>query len=373
MKKQMKSSELDFTFLGSSPQVFSAPDAVFVAQTSAQAWEMLGQVEHLLADGFAIAGFLSYELGYSCVNLPTPAHHPARELPYLILGAFAPRQPGHIRNATMSTSNLCISPLRSRTKPEQYAQAVQLIQKQLTDGEVYQVNFSVPFDFDIQGNPLPAFEIVAAQTQAPYAASLRCENTVLLSWSPELFFQCKAERITTKPMKGTAPRDAEFSLASAKNQAEHIMIVDLLRNDLSRICDRVWVERLFEREKYPTFQTMTSTICGERKPNLPFTEIIRAMFPCGSVTGAPKRAAMAEIAAREHFPRDAYCGSLGYLLPNGDGEWNVAIRTAQFNTARGVGRLDLGGGIVADSQWADEWAELWLKGRFFRDHFGLGE
>ncbi len=143
------------------------------------------------------------------------------------------------------------------------------------------------------------------------------------------------------------------------------MIVDLLRNDLSIVCDNVEVARLFELETYPTFATLTSTISGRPRPGTRFADVMRALFPCGSVTGAPKRAAMQTIADLELRARDAYCGSIGYLLPSGYGEWNVAIRTAQLDITRKQGRLDLGGGIVADSTAEDEWQELEIKGRFF--------
>ena len=132
-------------------------------------------------------------------------------------------------------------------------------------------------------------------------------------------------------MKGTAALDRIEELGSDKNRAEHLMIVDLLRNDLHRICDRVRVEELFSVERYPTFATMTSTIVGDLRDGVSLGQIVRAAFPCGSVTGAPKRAAMQAIARTERGSRGVYCGSIGFLSPQRRGWWNVAIRTAQID------------------------------------------
>jgi para-aminobenzoate synthetase/4-amino-4-deoxychorismate lyase len=144
------------------------------------------------------------------------------------------------------------------------------------------------------------------------------------------------------------------------------MIVDLLRNDLHRICTEVTVDQLFTIERYPTFATMTSTISGTLPAGTPLAEIVRATFPCGSVTGAPKRAAMAHIARFEPGTRELYTGSIGYLTPQRTGWWNVAIRTLQIDRTSGLGRLDAGGGIVSDSVAADEWNEVLLKTAFVR-------
>jgi para-aminobenzoate synthetase/4-amino-4-deoxychorismate lyase len=167
-------------------------------------------------------------------------------------------------------------------------------------------------------------------------------------------------------MKGTARPDDLSELSNEKNRAEHLMIVDLLRNDLHRVCERVDVENIFSIERYPTFATMTSTISGEPRGGVSLRQIFEAACPCGSVTGAPKRAAMAHIAACEPQARGAYTGSIGYLTPERTGWWNVAIRTMQADRARATARLDAGGGIVSDSIAADEWNEVLLKTAFLR-------
>ena len=361
----MSDGGLELTFAGTVPQRFTQAQQVFVAHTQSEAWTILQDVERLRAGGLAIAGFLSYELGYSCVGLSEPVRNlSTRALPYLLLGAFesAVLSPGA---GTALTSSFEVHDFQARISQTEYRRSLEVIAAGLTAGDFYQINLTVPFDFTYRGEPADGFAQLCRETKAPYAAYLRFENTALLSFSPELFLRFEGRRLTTKPMKGTASRDALEKLASIKNRAEHVMIVDLLRNDLSIVCENVRVEALFEKELYPTFATMTSTVSGELRADTPFHEIIRALFPCGSITGAPKRAAISKIAELEAQARDAYCGTIGYLLPDGSGEWNVAIRTAQLDCARGTGRLDLGGGIVADSNFEDEWQELEIKGRFF--------
>ena len=166
-------------------------------------------------------------------------------------------------------------------------------------------------------------------------------------------------------MKGTAALDKSAALGDSKNRAEHVMIVDLLRNDLSTFCERVVVEELFTHEHYPTYVTLTSTIAGypRRPPTL--QGIMRALFPCGSVVGAPKIAALHMIAALETRGREAYCGTIGWAAPDGRLAFNVAIRTLQIDRRTGHGRLDVGGGIVADSTSIAEWEEVIVKRRFY--------
>ena len=247
-----------------------------------------------------------------------------------------------------------------------YDEAIGAIRSAIEDGEVYQVNYTLPFDFSFSGEPFDAYCLLAKQSEARYCAYVEDGDRALLSFSPELFLQFDGDRLVTKPMKGTAPPGAAAELENAKNRAEHLMIVDLLRNDLHKICREVSVEELFSVERYPTFATMTSTISGTVAPGTLLSEIFRATFPCGSVTGAPKRAAMAHIARFEPQTRDVYTGSIGYLTPERRGWWNVAIRTLQIDRAQAAGRLDAGGGIVSDSQAGEEWHEVLLKTAFLK-------
>lgn len=258
------------------------------------------------------------------------------------------------------------APLLATIEREAYDAAVASLQHAIYDGDVYQVNYTVPFALDYAGDPYELYAYYARRSRARYQAYVRDGDRAIASWSPELFLDFDGQSIRTKPMKGTASLDAVEELEQPKNRAEHVMIVDLLRNDLHRVCDGVAVERFLEIERYPTYATMTSTIAGTLRPGTTLAEIFTAAFPCGSITGAPKRAAMRFIAETEGAPRGAYCGTIGFLSPQRTGWWNVAIRTAQLDVAAHAGRYDTGGGIVADSQASAEWSEILLKSRFLR-------
>jgi para-aminobenzoate synthetase/4-amino-4-deoxychorismate lyase len=351
-------SPQDFcVFAGVDPALaFRQPLEVLHASTPAEAETALGRAEALLADGAWIAGWLAYELGAAL------ATGSSRGGALLALGAFERPERAEIdEKAVFSHSALLATVPRVA-----YDGTIAALQREIRDGNAYQVNYTVPFALHAGGDLPAMYAHYARQALAPYCAFVRDGDVALLSWSPELFLRFDGTRVSTKPMKGTAPIGCEAELSDEKNRAEHLMIVDLLRNDLQRICDGVEVERLFEVERYPTFATMTSTISGELRPGVTLLGTLRAAFPCGSVTGAPKRAAMELIERSEPGARGVYCGSIGFLSPQRRGWFNVAIRTAQIDAATGFGRFDAGGGIVADSTAACEYDEVLLKARFLR-------
>ncbi len=225
------------------------------------------------------------------------------------------------------------------------------------------------------GDPLAAFWSLIERQPVHYGALVALEGPVLLSRSPELFFRLGSDGvIETHPMKGTAPRGSHAAedaaivaamLGDEKSQAENRMIVDLLRNDISRISTvgTLEVPKLFDIETYPTVHQMVSHVQAELAPGLTVTDILAALFPCGSVTGAPKLRAMEILHALETGPRDAYCGAIGLIRPDGSMQFNVAIRTLSlFADGRAV--FNVGGGIVFDSTAEAEYAECLLKARF---------
>lgn len=225
------------------------------------------------------------------------------------------------------------------------------------------MNYTVPFDFTCTGDPLALFNEIRLGASVPYAAYVRHGTRAYASLSPELFIEIDGTRIRTKPMKGTSV-DAR-DLGSAKNRAEHLIIVDLVRNDLHKLCDDVRVPRQLEVERFPTFVTMTSTLEGTLKEGRRLDDIFAAMFPCGSITGAPKRSAIREIAACEAAPRGIAMGTIGFCDAQRRGTWNVAIRTLAIDTKQERGTVRIGGGIVADSTPSEEWAEILVKRRIF--------
>lgn len=343
--------------LGWEPaQVFHDPIEVWAPRSLHGALEALARVDEALDAGYHIAGALSYELGALLNGIDAHESH----LPLLILGVF--RAPVH-RNLPRDGTRFSMSAPLCRVDERDYESRIAYLLGRIRDGEVYQVNYTLPFDVAFSGDPFSLYRFLARRARAKYAAYVEHDDVSIVSISPELFLRFDGSRISTKPMKGTATLSDQHELANPKNRAEHLMIVDLLRNDLHRVCDDVHVPRLFEVERYPTFATMTSTISGTLR-NVSFEQIIRATFPCGSVTGAPKRAAMAHIAQVEAQPRGFYTGSIGYLSPKRRGWWNVPIRTLQFERGAAAARFDAGGGIVSDSRASDEWAEIFLKARF---------
>lgn len=256
---------------------------------------------------------------------------------------------------------------------QRYSEKVERIRQWITEGDCYQVNLTFPVGFRVYGHPLALYAQLRARQPVRYGACILTPDATILSFSPELFFERSGSRVVTRPMKGTAPRGATRDddaanraalLASQKERAENIMIVDLLRNDLGRLAQPggVSVEALCDVEAYPTLWQMVSTVSAEL-PDVSLYDIFRALFPCGSITGAPKIRAMQCIAELEEAPRGLYTGALGGVAPAGDCRFNVAIRTMEIGK-RGRGRLGIGSGIVIDADPAKEYAECLLKARF---------
>ncbi|MCX8145959.1 MAG: aminodeoxychorismate synthase component I [Azovibrio sp.] len=254
-----------------------------------------------------------------------------------------------------------------------YQRAIAAIQAYIRAGDCYQVNFTFSLHFQAYGEPFDLYRALRLSQPVRYGGYVETKEGALLSLSPELFVARQGKRLTTRPMKGTMARAADAAedaraaaalAASAKNRAENLMIVDLLRNDLGRLArpGSVRVRRLFAVETYPSVHQMVSEIEAE-VANVDDFRLLQALFPCGSITGAPKVRAMQIIRELEGGPRGLYTGALGWRAPAGELRLNVAIRTLELD-AHGQGRMGLGSGIVADSLAAEEWQECLLKGRF---------
>jgi len=253
-----------------------------------------------------------------------------------------------------------------------YLRNVHAIRERIAAGDFYQVNYTFRQDVTVAGPLTALYRTIACQHPSAHAAYIEDAGRTVLSFSPELFLQRRGTRLATRPMKGTAPRHADPVLdgqsghalqASTKDRAENLMIVDLLRNDLGRLArpGSVQVTSLFDLERYPSVWTLTSTVCAD-VPDAPLPAVLQALFPCGSVTGAPKIAAMRCIRELESDRRGLYCGSVGWLAPDGDFALNVAIRTLVVGPD-GRGVYGAGGGIVADSDPEQEWLECQWKSR----------
>jgi para-aminobenzoate synthetase/4-amino-4-deoxychorismate lyase len=272
-------------------------------------------------------------------------------------------------------NDFSVPEISHRIKKQEYFQALRKIRNFIAAGDVYQVNFTYDVSVRSSLQPWKLYKELRAKQPVPFGSFIRTHDAVIASFSPELFFLRQGNRIRVQPMKGTAPRgrfseeDAAIARKLAndpKNRSENIMIVDLLRNDLGKICapGSVAAKRIFEVERHPTIHQMTSTIEGRLRKRVDFSDTMRALFPGGSVTGAPKIRAMEIIGDLEKGKRAVYCGAIGYSSPEGRTVFSVPIRTLQRNAAKKPWRYRVGSGVVWDSSAEEEWRECRDKCNF---------
>ncbi len=375
-------------------QLFVDPQRVCVAYTPVEIAQLFAEIEAAVAAGHTAAGYFTYECG-NCFEpkaglRPLPAGQPLAwfgiyERGYVFdhaAGAFlgeAPQQLERFRNVAQSYAEDPRVETTFGLTREQYAARIEAIHEWIRAGDVYQLNFTVPYAIKARGGIAALYATLQARQPVEYGAFIHAQpERRILSFSPELFFRIDDQngerRITTRPMKGTAARgrttqedseSAEWLRNDAKNRAENLMIVDLLRNDLGRLAKfgSVRTESMFAVERHPTLWQMTSTVTGDLRSDVRFSDIFRALFPCGSITGAPKVRAMQLLAQLEEQPRGVYTGAIGFFSPRRT-VFNVAIRTLEMNGSEGT--MGVGSGIVIDSVAAEEYAECELKAEFLR-------
>ncbi|NTU57550.1 MAG: aminodeoxychorismate synthase component I [Chlorobiaceae bacterium] len=344
------------------------------------AW--FAQLESWLERGFCLAGWLGYEAGFSLdPALSGCAWPPGSQGLSGWFGVYA--KPERFDRAIVGAEDERVSAkphriarLRFELTEKEYLDRLALLKEEIASGNVYQVNFTGRCRFTFDGSPEALYVAMKRRQPSPWSAYLNTGERVILSFSPELFFSRQGLGIETMPMKGTAPRGTsperdraerqQLSLCE-KNRAENLMIVDLLRNDLGRICRTGSIEAssLFETQTYPTLHQMVSTVRGELRENIGLHGLFRALFPSGSVTGAPKVNAMNLIRSLEKSPRGVYTGAVGFMLPGGRMAFNVAIRTIELSGGTGV--YGTGSGIVWDSDPQQEYRECMLKARILSD------
>ena len=351
---------------------FSGQVGEICATTPQEVIPAFRALERQVATGLHAAGFVCYEAAGALNDvLTTPPRHP---MPLVWFGLFAKRsaEPFPVHDAPFRCSDW-----HTTLGQEAYANAVQAIRELIAAGDSYQVNFTMRQRFAFSGCPRSFYSELCRSQPTPYNCYLECGRWRVLSASPELFFSLKGDRLVTRPMKGTAPRGRWYAedLASkkrlresSKEVAENLMIVDLLRNDMGMVSrtGSVQVNSLFDVESHPTVHQMTSTIESRVKEGVSQLELFQALFPCGSVTGAPKRRSMEIIAQFERDPRGLYTGCLGYFSPGGEAKFSVAIRTAVLDCETGRGEVGIGSGVTYDSEAGAEYRECLDKGLFIR-------
>ena len=354
------------------------PCRVLEAVRAEEVPEVVREAEaEALAGGWA-AGFVAYEAAPAFdFALAVQARPPGCRLPLAWFAVFRravssppPRGGGH-RTA----------PWLPEVSEERYRADVEAVQDLIAAGDTYQANYTFRLRGKAEGDLRSLYAELLEAQRGGYHAFLSTGGHTVVSASPELFFRWDGRRIESRPMKGTAPRGRweqedrrlrERLLASGKDRAENVMIVDLLRNDLGRVArfGAVWVERLFEIERFETVWQMTSTVAAETRPGVGLGDVFAAVFPCGSVTGAPKARTMEILASLEASPRGVYCGAVGLLAPPGSGrpraEFSVAIRTLVVDERDRSAEYGVGGGIVHESTAAEEYDEAMVKARVLR-------
>jgi para-aminobenzoate synthetase/4-amino-4-deoxychorismate lyase len=359
---------------GAQARLYRAPRAVVTAMSVDDVTPALARVRAAVADGVHAAGFLSYEAGHAFEPHAGKPGKPAAPLLWFGLfdryelipdvSAWLPDPAGAWVGAP--------EPLVSR---DDYDAALRKVLDLIGAGDIYQANLTFRAAVAFAGDPLALYAAVRGRAQAGWGAIVATGEDTLLSFSPELFFRLDEHALTCRPMKGTARRDADPArdasvarelAADEKQRAENLMIVDLMRNDLSRVAaaGSVAVPELFAVEPYPTVHQMTSTVTATLAPGKDAVDVLAALFPCGSITGAPKVRAMQVIGTVESSPRGPYTGSIGWIGPAGGAQFNVAIRTLHIHGDQRHATLGLGGGIVADSRADSEWDEALAKGAF---------
>ena len=366
--------------------LFFAPAQVLSATKLDELFALFEKIEQSLRSGAFVAGFMAYECGRH-FQQNAAAEEADTGMPLAWFGVYPRAYVFNHRAGSFEggTPDECLlaAPVNDQgfevrnahlaIAREEYAAKVESIKEYIRAGDTYQVNFTDRLQFEFEGSPQATFAAGNERQRVSYGAFINLPDRQILSFSPELFFRIRDGKIFTRPMKGTARRGKYLSEDDAiscwlqhdlKNRSENVMIVDLLRNDLGRVCEfgSVETEDLFTVEKYETLFQMTSSVSGVLRPGVSYYEIFRSLFPCGSVTGAPKIRTMEIIGELERGPRGVYTGAIGYFSPRGEVAFNVPIRTVVLQGTRG--EMGVGSGIVIDSVADDEYRECLLKAEF---------
>lgn len=362
-----KQTIIDFKKLGLR-HLFTKPIKELKTRDIDQVEALLKEVETYQEAGFYAVGYVSYEAAPAFEK--KLAVHPAP-----LMGEYLLYFTIHEEVETLPfPEDYEAVDLPANWKEEveapAYQEAIKTIHHHIRQGDTYQVNYTVQLSQELETDPLAIYNRLVVEQKAHYNAFIQHDDVAILSISPELFFEQEDRLLTTRPMKGTTRRgltnqadlkEAAWLEADPKNRAENMMIVDLLRNDMNRISEigSEQVTRLCQVEQYSTVWQMTSTIESRLRPEVDLVQAFQALFPCGSITGAPKISTMEIIQKTEIAPRGVYCGTIGILLPRGKRIFNVAIRTLQMQGTKSI--YGVGGGITWDSKWEGEYQETKQK------------
>ncbi|MFD1040098.1 aminodeoxychorismate synthase component I [Virgibacillus byunsanensis] len=353
--------------------LFQNPCKIVAASNIEDVQPAFQEIQNAVDEGYYAAGYLSYE---AAPAFDQAFHvHKNQKMPLLWFGIFDTPVEESLES---NTGEFHTSEWIPKTSVGEYNKYISKIKDYIEQGDTYQVNYTIRMESEFEGDPISFYNQLVQAQSANYSAYLDTGDFTILSASPELFFHMKDGKVTTKPMKGTVGRgktpnedslNADWLYRSVKNRAENVMIVDLLRNDLGMIANpgTVHVPNLFSIEKYPTVYQMTSTVIAEVAPDKSLYDIFKALFPCGSITGAPKISTMKIIKELETSPREVYCGAIGFITPDKEATFNVPIRTVFIDHQNGVAQYGVGGGITWDSTNEEEYKELLIKAKVLHE------
>ncbi|MFT7696026.1 MAG: para-aminobenzoate synthetase/4-amino-4-deoxychorismate lyase [Candidatus Latescibacterota bacterium] len=355
--------------------VFSGLQEEWTTHELSDVLPLLAQIEAAVSQGLHAVGYMSYEAaGGLHASLATGEAGP---LPLLHFASYAERHAVRAGEG-LSEGDYSVGDWRPSITRAEYDEAIEAIRDYLAAGDTYQTNFTFRLRAGFSGDPAALYGALCRAQAAPYGAYLDCGRYVVLSASPELFWRLANGVLTTRPMKGTSRRGrwaaedqalAAELVASLKERAENVMVTDMLRNDLGRISEvgSVVVPALFRTECYPTLWQLTSTVQSRLAAGVGLADIFAALFPCASVTGAPKVRTMEIIRQLEQGPRGVYTGCIGYISPGLEACFNVAIRTAVLDREKGELEFGVGGGITWDSSAEAEYRECLVKARVLKE------
>ena len=338
-----------------------------------EAWQKTLQSWKTNNEELAAVGFISYDLK-NFLYPYIPFRKPDSTDPLLWFGKPKRVIPYDIIEITQEQPSPLLHLVKDIPPPSEYNNSINKIKTYLKNGDSYQINFTQPKQFRLKENSLEMYLTMREVIHPHHGGYLNLEGLQILCFSPERFFHTSSRQIESFPMKGTRPRSHNIvrdeSLAcelyhSEKDRAEHLMIVDLIRNDIGKVCEygSVNVEDLYGIHSFETVHQMVSRVYGELQPSINETDIIKALFPGGSITGAPKEQSMKIIDSLENYQRGIYTGALGSIFSNGDMDFNICIRT--MTVKDGIGNYPVGGGIVWDSDPLEEWKEAQQKSKIF--------
>ncbi|MBP1948094.1 aminodeoxychorismate synthase component I [Virgibacillus litoralis] len=349
-----------------NPILFQDPLEIIETTCIEEVKPALEKIQKAIDSGFYAAGYLSYEAAPAFDNAYQV--NSGSKMPLLWFGIFQES----LHEIENNKASYNVSEWKPTVSIEEYNSNIDRIKNQIKLGDTYQVNYTIRMESEFEGDATAYYNQLASAQTSDYSAYMDLGDFSILSASPELFFKMRNGKITTKPMKGTIGRgksysedlkNAEWLFQSEKNRAENVMIVDLLRNDLGMIAKpgSVKVPRLYSIEKYPTVYQMTSTVTAEVKDGTRILDVFNVLFPCGSITGAPKVSTMKIISTLENSPREVYCGTMGYITPEQEAIFNVPIRTVMIDNRDGSAQYGVGGGITWDSTKQGEYEEILHK------------